>query len=265
MQFNTTMVLINNRDEYYSRSTQNATLNFKSDRKSVYGIDLAGAVRGTWLGISAIDETIKIGNLANVTGEENQGKLGRGPIVTNFIESDDTIELYNKNLLEKAHDFSSFNFLSVEITSDSIKSSYLSNIPKAYHILPLGYTGIGNSPLVKPFVKVVAGSDIFKNVVDNHKDSKKEDFIKALMDILKCDRKYFPDEELISRRKETAEPFSSIHVVVPSVGYGTRTRTVILVDNNDNIDYIEETMKTEDPNGEWETTQITFSGMTTRL
>lgn len=251
------LILINNRDEFYSRSTQNATNHASADGvQSIFGVDLAGAMNGTWLGLSVKNEIIKVGNLANVTGEEIKGKRGRGPIVTNFIKNDDSIEQYNEKLSKISHDFSSFNFLSVEMNSDEIKTFYISNAPKSSQLLPLGFIGMGNSPLFMPFKKVEAGTEQFRNLLSCHKDSTKDELIEALMELLKSTTKHFPDAELSTRRNETAEAFSSIYVDLREEGYGTRTRTVILIDNKNNVDYIEETMKTENPNGEWEKTHL---------
>lgn len=260
------LILINNRDEYYTRTTQKATLFTKDTKCSIYGVDLAGAVQGTWLGISAKDNTIKIGNLANVTGAETHGKLGRGPLVTKWIDDDESIELYNEKLHEQSEEFSSFNFLSVVINPDGdIKTFYLSNTPKVSKQLPLGFVGVGNSPLDQPFKKVDEGIVQFKKVLEDHKDSPKEQLIEALSTILKNEKKFFPDKELAMRRNQSAEFFSSIFVTIPYVSYGTRTRTIILVDNEGNIDYQEETMTTNDPNGEWETTKLNIPNSNSHL
>lgn len=251
------LILINNRDEYYARETQNATLiPGDDDLKMIYGIDLAGAVKGTWLGVSVKNDRIRLGNLANVTGEDIKGKQGRGPIVTNFIKNDDSIENYNDELFELSHDYSAFNFLSVEINSDEIKASYVSNTPKTSNVLPLGFAGLGNSPMDAPFRKVDVGTEQFKKILESHKESERDELVNALMDLLKSDIKHFPDPELTSRRQDTAEAFSSIHVALTELGYGTRTRTVIMIDNDNNIECIEDTMATEDPQGHWETTHL---------
>lgn len=253
------LILINNRDEFYKRKTQNATLT-QSDNgnlTTIYGIDLAGAVKGTWLGISASNGTIKLGNLANVTGEEHkEGKQGRGPIVTNYIAGNKSIESYNEKLSESSQEFSSFNFLSVEINSNDIKTHYVSNTPKITESLPSGFCGLGNSPMTKPFQKVQTGTEEFKDVLKTHKNCSKDDLINALMNVLKSETKHLPDHELFLRRSESAIHFSSIFVQIPDVSYGTRTRTIILVDEDENIDYIEETMTSDDPNGEWEKTHL---------
>lgn len=213
---------------------------------------------GTWLGLSVNEKAIKIGNLANVTGESHHGIRGRGPIVTNWITTDDSIIKSNEELGSACQEFSSFNFLSVEIKGDDIKSYYVCNTPQKMHEVSLGYTGLGNSPIAKPFNKVEAGTAEFQKVLDSHKQSSKEKLIEELMKILKSKTKHYPDAELLLRRQETAERFSSIHVEMPEEGYGTRTRTIILVDESDNIDYIEETMTSLDPDGEWEKTHLTI-------
>lgn len=250
------LILLNNRDEFYERKTQKATLFDDENLFTIYGTDLAAVVKGTWLGISENNGIIRIGNLANVTGEDAKGKLGRGPIVTDWIKSTGSIEEFNENLHSKCQDYGSFNLLSVEIKSDDIKTFYVSNRPTTAHAVPLGFSGLGNSPLGAPFKKVEAGTSHFQKLLESHKDKSKEDLIEASLNLLKDKTKYFPDPELFSRQPEFAEHFSSIHFSLPNHGYGTRTRTVILVDENDNIDYIEETMTSEDPNGEWERTHL---------
>lgn len=260
------LVLINNRDEFYGRETQNATLFVEGDLRSIFGIDLAGAVKGTWLGISERNGVIRVGNLANVTGDDVHGKIGRGPIVTNWIKGDETIEVYNEKLADISNQFSSFNFLSVDINqNEAIKTFYISNAPKTLEpLFEQSYIGLGNSPLSSPFKKVEAGTEKFKEILESHKESAKEDLIEILLSLLKDETKFFPDDELTSRKQETAERFSSIHIDLSELDYGTRTRTVILVDNDNNVDYIEETM-TSSQLGVWERTHLKIPKFSSQL
>jgi uncharacterized protein with NRDE domain len=200
-----------------------------------------------------------------VTGETHHGIRGRGPIVTNWIKSEDSIENWNQELGGSCQEFSSFNFLSVEIKADDIKCHYVCNTPQTSNKVPLGFSGLGNSPMSLPFKKVDAGTEEFRRVLESHKDSSKDKLVEELMKILKCTTKHFPDEELTKRRLETAVHFSSIHVELPNESYGTRTRTIILVDDSDNVDYIEETMTSLDPIGEWAKTHLTIPKKTSML
>jgi uncharacterized protein with NRDE domain len=147
--------------------------------------------------------------------------------------------------------------------NEDIKMYYISNSPQRLEKLPSnGCIGLGNSPLSSPFKKVSVGTEQFKEILDSHKDKSKEELITSLMNLLKSDTKHYPDEELLARLQDTAEEFSSINVGYSELGYGSRTRTVILVDNDCNVEYIEETMTSEDPNGKWETTRLTIPNTT---
>lgn len=265
------LILINNRDEYFARETQNASIiNQKSDGKSIYAVDLAGAVNGTWLGISK-DKTgnIKLGNLANVTGndrtdnvtvEKHSQKRGRGPIVCDWINGDSTAEKHAQELHSNCQDFNNFNFLSAFIdASNKVECYYISNSPKSVEKLSPGFIGLGNSPMTAPFEKVRAGTEMFERVVRNSDKIPREELVDSLNIILKSEQKFFPDDELIERKKaENVDPerFSSIKISLKDLGYGTRTHTIITVDKDNNIQYIEETMRTEDPQGEWTKTHL---------
>lgn len=52
------------------------------------------------------------------------------------------------------------------------------------------------------------------------------------------------------------EQLSSICVKMPQADYGTRTRTVILIDWQNRMDMFEETMLTPDPDNEWKKSHI---------
>lgn len=81
------------------------------------------------------------------------------------------------------------------------------------------------------------------------------------MTLLQSDKKCWPDQELLERKSEFAEPLSSIFVNEPDVGYGSRTRTIILVDDFNNVDYYEETL--DSTNGEWLKTHLKLKPKTT--
>lgn len=182
---------------------------------------------------------------------------GRGPISINFITTNDDIETYNKKLCEVGSEYNSFNFLSIEIKAKDIKTYFASNTCQSYvNLEQTGFYGFSNSPVHSPLQKVVAGREKFSTVIKEHKDETSESMINALIELLKSEEKHFPDEELLRRRGHDAEDFSSIHVRVNQF-YGTRTRTIILVDQDDNVEYIEDTMINQDPsNPLWEMARL---------
>lgn len=85
------------------------------------------------------------------------------------------------------------------------------------------------------------------------------ELVAQLMGLLKDDRKFPDDSEMKKRTSQTFplwEQLTSINVEVPSVKYGSRTRSVILVDWNNQLDFYEETMVDGDPQAPWKATHI---------
>jgi uncharacterized protein with NRDE domain len=68
--------------------------------------------------------------------------------------------------------------------------------------------------------------------------------------------RFWPDEELSKRQPQWGHDLSHINVKMLKAGYGTRTHTIILIDADNNIDFYEETMMSENPGGEWRTTHL---------
>ena len=110
-----------------------------------------------------------------------------------------------------------------------------------------------------PFEKVSYGRDTFQTIIDDfgkQSQPQEDKLIKKLLDLLKCKTKFWPDDELKRRAPLYGEHLSALNVLIPETGYGSRTHTVILVDNNNMMHFIEETMLTEDPEGQWSHTHI---------
>lgn len=119
--------------------------------------------------------------------------------------------------------------------------------------------GFGNSLPAVPFEKVCYGRNTFKNIIDDFRQQEncpQEELVKNLMDLLKCKKKFWPDAELKRRAPLYGEYLSALNVLIPETGYGSRTHTVLLVDANNKMHFIEETMLTESPEGEWSRTHI---------
>nr|XP_029724233.1 transport and Golgi organization protein 2-like [Aedes albopictus]XP_029724241.1 transport and Golgi organization protein 2-like [Aedes albopictus]XP_029724245.1 transport and Golgi organization protein 2-like [Aedes albopictus] len=260
------LVLASNRDEYYTRPAKEAAP-WDESPFVIGGRDMEpGREGGTWLAISGQEGVVKIGALLNVTGEIKANvTCGRGPIVANYLVGPLSNEEYSKQLLANDN-FGPFNLVSVQVDTSGESSTrgggvsvlHTSNSPcKIYHCELNGALGFGNSTLEVPLEKVKHGRKQFGDIVDKTlKVESKEKLVDKLMDLLRSEEKHFPDKELSRRVPEFTEKLASIHVRFPESGYGSRTRTVILIDHENHMDFIEETMVTADPDGEWKRTHI---------
>lgn len=144
---------------------------------------------------------------------------------------------------------------------------------------PNEYLGFGNSLISQPLQKVIAGQQLFEDVVKDSTQSKDE-LVQRLMGLLCRSEKHWPDDELHRRAPHWSESLSSICVRIPDSGYGSRfvfiiifvifskvycylhisilgrTRTVVLVDANNKVDFYEETMASNDQDGIWLRTHL---------
>lgn len=256
------LVLASNRDEHYGRPAKEAAP-WDESPFVIGGRDMEpGREGGTWLAISGRDGIVKIGALLNVTGESKpRATLGRGPIVANYLVEPLSNEEYSKQLLADDN-YGPFNLVSVQIeTKDdsnggNISILHTSNTPCKIDQCELdGPLGFGNSTFDSPLEKVKHGRKQFGDIVDKRlKLESKELLIDELLGLLSSNEKHLPDAELSRRVPKHFEKLSSINVRFPEAGYGSRTRTIILIDHENRMEFIEETMVTADPDGEWKRT-----------
>ncbi|XP_052868999.1 transport and Golgi organization protein 2 [Anopheles cruzii] len=269
------LVLASNRDEFYARPAKQAAPWQENDR-IVGGRDMEpGREGGTWLAIGNHPPgSIRIGALLNVTGESKPNvTIGRGPIVANFLTGDQAAREYSEQLLARDN-YGAFNFVSVElgtvrpgtVAGDGIRPEpqelvlHTSNAPHSISPCATGQAlAFGNSTLEKPLQKVCRGREQFEAIVTkrNIPFADSDVLVDELMDLLKSDVRHFPDPELTRRAGQHAEYLSSVNVRIPNGSYGSRTRTVILIDRQNHMEFIETTMVNNDPlEANWKTTRI---------
>uniref|UniRef100_A0A1Q3FHE6 Putative transport and golgi organization 2 n=1 Tax=Culex tarsalis TaxID=7177 RepID=A0A1Q3FHE6_CULTA len=258
------MILASNRDEYYARPAKIAEP-WEESPHVIGGRDMEpGREGGTWLAIGGDNRTgiIRVGALLNVTGENKPNVTsGRGPIVADYVAGTVSNEDYSRHLLA-TDTYGAFNFVSVELDRSKASVLHASNAPTGINrcdlTAPLGF---GNSTMDVPLEKVRHGRKRFGDIVDKHlkvaaTGHDRDALVEELLGLLKSNDKYFPDKELSRRAPAQAEKLASINVRFPEAGYGSRTRTVILVDHQNRMEFIEETMVSTNLDDEWKRTHI---------
>lgn len=263
------LIMASNRDESYVREAR--SLYRWPDSEVIGGQDAVKA--GTWLGATA---TGKIGILLNVLGENSHpnGK-DRGPIVVDFLQGDLGAEDYLRELKTKTEQnvYNGFHNVLVELTtkgsnifhfcnispfdSPSTKVTRVTDNPHKDHVY-----GFGNSQCVsKPFQKVVAGKRKFAEIVALHnRKLNTSHLLDSILLLMKNKDRNYPDPEI--DRKAVAYmdedykiKYSGICVEMPSLLYGTRTHSIILVDHENTMDFHEWTLENHETL-EWKHTHI---------
>ena len=113
-----------------------------------------------------------------------------------------------------------------------------------------GIFGLSNHLLDSPWPKVIKGKTIFSKILEEPEPSKDK-----LFDLLR-DNEIYPDETLpeTGLGKEVERMVSPIFTVTEK--YGTRSSSVIFVDNDNNIEFTEKSYKIK--NKEWKTHSFSF-------
>ncbi|KAL1457887.1 hypothetical protein WDU94_008069 [Cyamophila willieti] len=263
------LVIASNRDETYSRETK--PLHHWPNRTIIGGQD---AVKGgTWL---AASPNGKIGVLLNVLGENSRPNAkDRGPIVMEYVEGDRTAEEYLQGLKKATEDmvYNGFHSIIVELTSINSSIYHYCNVspnPKITKITDIqtnaveeaNVYGFGNSQCIStPFEKVKFGRRKFAEIIHKYnKQSETQNLIDNVLDLMKNKQRNYPDPE-IDRKAEPSMDleykmrYSALYVDISSKLYGTRTHSIILIDQNNVMDFHEWTMENWETQ-EWKHTHI---------
>ncbi|XP_050312895.1 transport and Golgi organization protein 2 homolog [Anthonomus grandis grandis] len=265
------LIVATNRDEYYTRPAKAA---YKCPETGVIaGRDMEpGREYGSWLGCTIkneLDNELTEGKkfcfscLTNISGNNKvPNAAGRGELVIKYLEGTATFPEYIDKLKNTDVSFNGFNLIGVELSKGGLTRTYHScNQPEIDSVYTGKHTiGFGNSTISSPYMKVLNGRNRFQEIIERNLD---KDQLKAeLLALLKDKTQHLPDEELARRSPVGLQVLSSIYVEYLSAGYGTRTHTIVLLDKEWNMEFIEFTMQEPiiDPrHPEWHQTVIKSS------
>ncbi|XP_062518290.1 transport and Golgi organization protein 2 homolog [Corticium candelabrum] len=226
-----------------------------------------GVNGGTWLGITRTGRIATITNYCQKVSDFNPKAQGRGFLVVDYLCCDLLPEEYLKPLAQTRTHFNGYNILTIELKSGKV--FYFSNMEgRDIQQLTPGIYGLSNKTVDYPWGKVVHGKQRFIDVLQLYQDSK-EGLVEELLKMMSDDTCHHPggNYPLLDWPEEYIKCSSSIFVKgfeTPSGGYGTRTTSVILVDNKDHVTYVERTL--DDPieigTYRWQTQQFEFDLLT---
>ncbi|OJV65912.1 MAG: hypothetical protein BGO41_08230 [Clostridiales bacterium 38-18] len=225
------LIFLGNRDEFYKRPSQNATLK----KGVICGTDLEKG--GTWTGINERGAFAFITNYRDFTKHVDQ-PLSRGELTRTFLHSNSLPITYLNSLSEKPHLYDPYNL----IVGDMNQLGFYSNIEKKVRILEPGVYGLSNGLLNSNWPKVDAIRFGLSSLIESGRVLE----INAYFDILEDAHKYdkgLPDTGI---KAELEHDLSALFIALD--GYGTRFETVIIVDHSGQVQYYE---KSRDEEGKW--------------
>ncbi len=234
-------IFAGNRDEFYNRPTKPASIH-GNDIKILSGIDLKS--NGIWLGVTVErKDEIPPGDFVVITNhrdfyryKENSDLRSRGLLALDFLLTDYPIRSPNKRfddfsnyVLSNCSNYNPFNL----IFGNFDKLYYFSSVKQSVEEINHGIHGLSNSFLNIPWPKVHWAKLRFADIIRNS-----EKIIDDLFDLLANESK-FPDELLPDTGVGLERERLLSSIFIKSEIYGTRSSTVLIVDYNDNMKFIE--------------------------
>ena len=219
------LIVAANRDEFYNRKTDAADF-WKDQPNIVGGRDLEA--NGTWLGMTTSG---KISMLTNYRDPKNINPAApsRGQLVSDYLEQDIAPEDYLKKIEPKAVSYNGFNLL----TGNSEEFYYLSNYKTGIDKITSGLHGLSNHLLETPWPKVARGKQKLEHLLGSKNISSLQLF-EFLYDENRAADDQLPDTGIGLERERA---LSSMFIKSPN--YGSRCSTVILIDQQNNVEFSE--------------------------
>jgi len=220
------LVVAANRDEFHDRPTTAA--GFWEDAPDILaGRDIQAG--GTWLGINRTGRFAAISNYRESLFKPSKLEYSRGHLVRDFLLDNSTSTSYAEHLQARASHYRGFNLL----LGDSEKVFYVSNRTEGPISVDPGSHGLSNHLLNTDWPKVHKGRTRMDAVLENeHIDP--EQLLELLADKSAASPTRLSTEELRSEPEKMTKM-----IFIDSPVYGTRSSTVLLLDRNGEMIFVE--------------------------
>jgi len=239
------LILAMNRDEMTARPTSPACWR----EGLLAGWDMqAGRQGGTWL---AVDQRGRLGLLTNIyTGGVLDSKSsGRGFLVLDWLRGDLSAADYLTSLSKDGTTYNPFNLILLEKDHGGQYNVGRYSRGLAGHTDNFGPVtesagtfGVGNHPQHQLYRKSVWGRERLASVLGD------SEILSRLEELMTDPSPHWPDDQIVRQSscsgkegpfKKFGPNLSSVFVEVPELGYQTRTTTLVLVDREDNVTFLE--------------------------
>lgn len=245
------LVLVMNRDEFHKRPTSISSW----ENDVLAGRDQEpGREGGTWLGIN---KSGFVGLLTNIyTGKQSPG-AGRGFLVIDYLEGNQDPQEYLRCLSMNKALYSPFNLVLFKPDGDTYEGQYYCRghpgcvVDQSVGPMDLerGCHGLSNHPISCPYRKTIAGNEKFQQIILDHLNNR-EKLIEAAFDMMTDNTSHHPDDQMIKQGGPESpmasyhEKLACVNVTISEKGYGTRVTTLILVDRDNQVTFIERQLQT---------------------
>ena len=213
------LILAANRDEFFSRPTQQAAFWKLGDNQPsiLAGKDLLAG--GTWLGLSNSGHFSAVTNISDQSSE--QAPRSRGELPLDFLESGASAEDYARSIPGKFQQYAGFNLL----LGDENNMYYLNNRENLVYELKPGIYGLSNGLINSAWPKVNRGRKELFLLMQNSNSLNTDELINMM------NHRELPTDENLADTgvyPESGAALSSAFILNTNRGYGTMCTTAII-------------------------------------
>jgi len=219
------LIFAANRDEFYNRPSEQADY-WTEHPDLLAGKDLQAG--GTWMGITKQGKFAAITNFRDLKNQRTDAP-SRGNLTLDFLTSDISPDEYFNKLKPTLNNFNGFNLLLGSVD----ELFYFSNKTEGLQKLEVGIHGISNALLDTPWPKVERSKRHLQSLIQQE-DINAWEVIAILKDSLIAKDEELPDTGAGLDLERMLSP-----VFIKSEKYGTRCSSVVMVDSDNNVKFVE--------------------------
>lgn len=247
------LVLAANRDEFYERPTA-PLARWQHAPDILAGRDVRRG--GTWLGSTENGRWAAVTNYRE-PGAHRSGAPSRGLLVSEFLTGGESAAAYLRSLITRAEEYNGFNLLLGDETGVYYYSNRTSNSAAGACLdpLPPGLYGVSNHLLDSPWPKVQKGKRALADLLARENPLRSESVLDLLLDRGRPADGELPDTGIGLELERLLGP-----VFISSPTYGTRSSSMIRMDSQGQVTFVERTFEPgNDPPVCAETNRWTFT------
>ena len=170
--------------------------------------------------------------------------ISRGKIIQDYLTNDQPPSTFLAHLQKTRLDYAGFNLL----VGSTDHFWHFNNLTNQITNLSSGLHGLSNAGLNDPWPKVVKGKAYIQDFSSKHEPASPSDLLTAFADTTTVSNKnevpWLSTEDPIEFESQNSQIF------IKTPKYGTVSTTILLVDHNNNVTFIERSYNKEGISGE---------------
>ena len=222
------LVLAANRDEFYARPTAAAGF-WPEDPDVLAGRDLRGS--GTWCGVTRAGRFAAVTNFRDPASVK-QNVRSRGLVVGDFLRGRAEPRAYLQDIIKTREEYNEFNLLVGDVNA----LYYYASRTNACRSLAPGIYGLSNHLLDTPWPKVERAKRALQRALAKPSEIQPESLFNILSDRTLAEDALLPRTGVGPELEKTLSP-----AFIISPDYGTRSSTVLMVNNQNQATFMERT------------------------